>query len=321
MTLNEVFTRIDDVSIAVVGDFCLDIYWLADMTRSRLSRETPHFPLPVVNERMNCGGAGNVACNVAALKPKEISVYGVVGADWRGQVLGKLLRDAGVATAGLVELDGRFTNAYCKPLRKGFSDVVYEDPRLDFENAEQISESTQRGILDAIKACSADVICVCDQLTSGCIGSVLREGLCDMGKQGRIVLVDSRDRIGSYRNVIVKPNDLEASKVCAGEKDPEKTVRYLSAINGKPAFVTLGDQGCIVCENGKTVRVPGRRVLPPIDICGAGDTFMSALACAIAADCPLSEAALFANTASAVTVKKLFVTGTATREEIATLWN
>ena len=321
MTLDEIFTRIDDVSIAVVGDFCLDIYWLADMTRSQLSRETPHFPLPIVNERMSCGGAGNVACNVAALKPKEISVFGVIGADWRGQALRKLLQDVGIVTDKLIELDGRFTNAYCKPLRKGFSDVVYEDPRLDFENSEQVPESTQRELLNALKTCNTDVICVCDQLVGGCIGGVLREGLCELGRQGRIILVDSRDRIDLYRNVIVKPNDLEASKACGGEKDPQRMAQYLSSTNGKPALVTLGDKGCIVCEDGQPVKVPGRRVLPPIDICGAGDTFMSAIACGIAAGCSLSEAAYFANTAAAVTIKKLFVTGTATREEIAAIWD
>ena len=29
--------------IGVIGDFCLDVYWHADMTKSELSRETPHF--------------------------------------------------------------------------------------------------------------------------------------------------------------------------------------------------------------------------------------------------------------------------------------
>ena len=32
------------------GDGCLDVYWHADMTRSELSRETPHHNLPVVQE-------------------------------------------------------------------------------------------------------------------------------------------------------------------------------------------------------------------------------------------------------------------------------
>ncbi|MBQ2093667.1 MAG: hypothetical protein II190_03690, partial [Ruminococcus sp.] len=178
MTLNEIFSGIDKAQIAVVGDFCLDVYWLADMTRSQLSRETPHFPLPIVKERMSCGGAGNVACNIAALKPAEVSVYGVIGTDWRGASLKKLLADENMDIKGLIELPDRFTNAYCKPLRKGFSEVVYEDPRIDFENSEPVTESTQADLLEQLKACRADVICVCDQLTSGCVGNVLREGLC-----------------------------------------------------------------------------------------------------------------------------------------------
>ena len=53
--LEEILSRLADVSIAVVGDGCLDVYWEADMTRSQLSRETPHFPLPVVKERTSLG--------------------------------------------------------------------------------------------------------------------------------------------------------------------------------------------------------------------------------------------------------------------------
>ena len=321
MTLNEIFSGIDKARIAIVGDFCLDIYWLADMTRSQLSRETPHFPLPIVSERMSCGGAGNVACNVSALKPSEVSVYGVIGKDWRGQSLKKLLNDDDIVTSGLIELPDRFTNAYCKPLRKGSCDVIYEDPRLDFENTEPIPEKAQNELLGLISACDADVICVCDQMVGGCIGDLLRDGLCELGRQGRIILVDSRDRIGLYHDVIVKPNEMEAERVCGTGNDYESMVRHLSTVNNKPALITLGEKGCIVCENDQITNIAGRKVTPPIDICGAGDTFMSALACAIAAGCSLADAACFANTASAVTVKKMFMTGTASREEITALWS
>ena len=58
--------------IGVIGDFCLDVYWHADMTKSELSRETPHFPLPIVQERLSPGGAGNVVANLLALKPKKV---------------------------------------------------------------------------------------------------------------------------------------------------------------------------------------------------------------------------------------------------------
>ena len=44
--LQEILTRVKNARICVVGDFCLDMYWHIDMTRSRLSKETPIFPFP-----------------------------------------------------------------------------------------------------------------------------------------------------------------------------------------------------------------------------------------------------------------------------------
>ena len=83
--------------IGVIGDFCLDVYWHADMTKSELSRETPHFPLPIVQERLSPGGAGNVVANLLALKPKKVHAIGVFGADWRGAALKDLLKRGGAA--------------------------------------------------------------------------------------------------------------------------------------------------------------------------------------------------------------------------------
>ena len=61
MTDQEIKQKTKKSRFAVLGDFCLDIYWHADMQKSELSRETPHYPLPIVQERMSAGGAGNVA--------------------------------------------------------------------------------------------------------------------------------------------------------------------------------------------------------------------------------------------------------------------
>ena len=51
------------VTAMVVGDVCLDAYWMADMRLSSLSRETPHHNMPVVEERYALGAAGNVMAN------------------------------------------------------------------------------------------------------------------------------------------------------------------------------------------------------------------------------------------------------------------
>ena len=46
--MKNILQKIQSMKVAVIGDFCLDVYWTADMTKSELSRETPQFPLPIV---------------------------------------------------------------------------------------------------------------------------------------------------------------------------------------------------------------------------------------------------------------------------------
>ena len=150
--------------IGVIGDFCLDVYWHADMTKSELSRETPHFPLPIVQERLSPGGAGNVVANLLALKPKKVHAIGVFGDDWRGATLKDLLKKGGADIAGVVTDPDRVTNTYIKPLRKGYADnVVYEDPRLDFTNYEPLADATEKKLLTLLDkvAKKIDVLCVC----------------------------------------------------------------------------------------------------------------------------------------------------------------
>jgi rfaE bifunctional protein kinase chain/domain len=308
--------------IGVIGDFCLDVYWHADMTKSELSRETPHFPLPIVQERLSPGGAGNVAMNVLALEPKKVYALGVFGDDWRGTALKSLLKEDGADVSGVVTDPDRVTNTYIKPLRKGYADnVVYEDPRLDFTNYGPLAAATEAKLLKALDAVAkkVDVLCVCDQMPFGCITEAVRDRICELGEAGLRVIVDSRDRIGLYSNVIVKPNEIEASRVFKGKvktTDFEALVQCLAARTGRPAIVTVGEKGCYVSENMHVTHVPACKVTGEIDFCGAGDTFLSCLACATAAGFPLVDAATLACAASAVTIKKLRTTGTASRDEL-----
>jgi len=64
------------------------------------------------------------------------------------------------------------------------------------------------------------------------------------------------------------------------------------------------------------VRVPACKVEPPIDFCGAGDTFLAGFGTMLAAGATPVEAAQVATLCSAVTIKKIGTTGTATRGEV-----
>jgi len=308
--------------IAVIGDFCLDVYWHADMTKSELSRETPHFPLPIVQERLSPGGAGNVVANVLALEPQAVYALGVFGEDWRGTALRDLLKAAGADVSGVVTDGTRVTNTYIKPLRKGFAEnVVYEDPRLDFTNYEPLDEATERKLIAALArlAKKIDVLCVCDQMPCGCITPAVREKIIELGSSGLTVIADSRDRIGLYSEAIVKPNEIEAARAFKGEipeTEFEMLARALEAGTGRPAIVTAGERGCYVSDGGQVSHVAACKVTGEIDFCGAGDTFLAGLAVATAAGYALADAATIACCCSAVTIKKLKTTGTANRQEL-----
>lgn len=321
MKLSALFGPFGTLRAGVLGDFCLDVYWKADMRESVLSRETPHHPLPVVEERMSPGGAGNAAVCLAALEPSSVCAFGVTGPDWRGAALHGLLRTAGVQVSCLSKTAGVVTAAYIKPLRCGISDLVYEDPRIDFENRTPLPESEEERLLRALEAASRtlDVLLVLDQLQQGCVTPRVRERISALAGEGLRVVVDSRDRIGLFRHAVLKPNHLEAERA-TGERDALKAALSLSEQSQGPVVVTLGAKGCVIAEKGRILSIPGKRVPPPIDAVGAGDAFMSAFSLALAAGAGLQDAAALGNAASAVIIRKIGTTGTATREEIEALW-
>ena len=326
--LQDLLQNIDHARIGLIGDLCLDMYWLADMKLSELSRETPHYPLPVVEERTSPGGAGNVANNIMALRPERLLVAGLVGDDWRGELLLRTMAEAGIDCRFVIRDASRVTNTYIKPLRRGISDVIYEDPRLDFESRCPISAETEAKILCALETMAAqtDVICVSDQMKYGCITPAVRKRLSELGGNGKIVIVDSRDHADAYKNVTVKPNEIEASRAfgngAAMDLDALSLLTAdIFARNGKATLITLGEKGCFVAEEDIVIRCPACHVEPPIDFCGAGDTFLAGYGALLAGGATPLQAAQVACLCSSVTIRKLGETGTATREEILSAWD
>ena len=79
--LERILEDIRSVSIAVVGDFCLDAYWFIDESKSEVSIETGQMTRPVKRQRYSLGGAGNVANNLTAMGVQDVRAFGVIGSD------------------------------------------------------------------------------------------------------------------------------------------------------------------------------------------------------------------------------------------------
>lgn len=321
MTLHQLLERVGQLRAAVIGDHCLDVYWRADMRLSELSRETPHHPLPVVEERMSPGAAANQAACLIALAPRRVLALGKLGNDWRGDVLSRQMQALGINTGRLTTHETLVTNAYIKPLRAGMSDVVYEDPRIDFENRAPLPLEAEDALMASLEAVAPelDLLLVCDQLAYGCITPAVRERICRLGKQGLTVVVDSRNRINAFCHVLLKPNEVEATRA-TGRQDAGLAARHLAKQSGRPALVTLGERGCVVSDGENETVFEALPVAPPVDTVGAGDAFAAAFGLAYAAGADMPLAVRFASTAAAVTVKKIGRTGSASREEIEAIW-
>lgn len=327
--LEEIIAGVKKVKICVIGDVCLDLYWRADMKRSRLSRETPHYPLPVVDETYTPGGCGNVMNNVHDLGVEKLIPISAIGSDWRGFLLSDWMEKHGIATEGLVRRSEGVTPCYCKPIRMGISDVCYEDPRLDFENFEMLSGEDEDKVLAMLEeaATQVDIIAVSDQYRCGVITPRIRKRLSELAQKLPVV-VDSREKATEYTGVIVKPNEVEAAFAIGRDitgldlsiEEYAAIGKQLQEKNDRPVVVTLGSLGALWCEADDCKLAPTVKAEPPVDIVGAGDTFLSAFCCAFAACGNGPEALAFANLASGVTVKKIGTTGTATTDEILKKW-
>jgi sugar/nucleoside kinase (ribokinase family) len=124
--------------------------------------------------------------------------------------------------------------------------------------------------------------------------------------------------------MVLKPNWVEATSAIHPHVDPReiemdelaRVAELLGDRAGRPVFVTMSEKGVLVWADGRHELLPAMPVSPPLDPVGAGDTFISALASALAVGATPGEAGILANLAAAVTVEKLNETGSASPDEI-----
>ncbi len=311
--------------VLVVGDACLDLYWRGDMTQSTLSRETPHFPLPVVEERIELGAAANVAQGFACIEVARVDLVSVVGLDWRGNLLIDQAKDAGIGVEGVVRDRSRWTPAYVKPTRTGWSDVVYEDPRLDFISRTPLSPAQERAVLERLNAAMErhpDVVVVVDQLTPGVVTAKVREWLTKVGAN-LPVLADSRERIAAYRGVITKPNHLELWQAMGDGGAPNPDWQYCAQLAGRmerqtgaPVCVTLGAAGAVYVHESEVIHWAAETIASPVDIVGAGDAFLVGFAAAWAVTGNPRPALELGTLAAGVVVRQLRTAGRLSLSEL-----
>ncbi len=106
------------------------------------------------------------------------------------------------------------------------------------------------------------------------------------------------------------PNETEAA-ILAGMKPSRLDTQQAAEIAGKlrtrgakTVIVKLGDQGCLLVEDGKPQVLPAPKV-KAVDTTAAGDVFNGGLAVALAEGLPVADACRFANYSASLSVTRM----------------
>jgi rfaE bifunctional protein kinase chain/domain len=317
-------------TIGVLGDLFLDRYLDIDPALNEPSVETGLTAYQVVKVRGYPGAAGTVINNLAALGVGRIYPIACIGDDGEGYELRQALRALpAVFHGGIIQAPQRRTPTYTKPML-GKDELN----RLDIKNRTPTPDAIQEHIIELLDEAwpQLDALLVLDQVSEedcGVVTKRVRDHLAELGARepDTFVLADSRERIGLFRNVCVKPNKSELGAVFSMGRDIGEGVGLLLdglAAIGRNAFVTEGEHGiCLYKLENATVHVvtvPGYPVSGPIDICGAGDSCSAGIASAMVSGLTHEQAAAFGNLVASITIRQIGVTGTATPEQVRARW-
>jgi rfaE bifunctional protein kinase chain/domain len=329
--LRALLARFPDLKVLVVGDFFLDKYLIIEHALAELSLETGLEAHQVVEVRCMPGAAGTVTSNLRAMDVAALAL-GVIGDDGEGFELERALRKTGVDTTSLIARADLHTPTYTKPMLREADGTATEINRMDIKNRSPLPPDIEDQIIARLRAITPEVqaVIIADQAPEANCGVVTDRVRTELATLARslpavVFAADSRCRIGLFRDVIIKPNEREATQALyPGESlDMSRLAdcgRALRQRSGRSVFLTVGEKGILVFSEEGEAHVEAWPVRGPIDIVGAGDATMAGIAAALAAGASDVEAARIGTLASAVTIQVIGATGTASRADMLRVW-
>lgn len=308
----------------IIGDAILDTYLLG--TAERLCVEGP---VPVVrkqSERRLPGGAANTAANLRALGA-SVTFLSVVGCDSAGAALREMLTRQGVDDRWLLNDDTIATQHKLRIIADGqyvvrFDEGATRSPSLATRGR------LREGVEEAMARC--DVVIISDYCY-GAVDDALIAQVKSLREQHAAPLVVDSKQLARFRNAgvfVVTPNLSEARALVSAhapqasappaDMDDMDDIRariaegerlahaLLDILHSEIAVVTMAADGvALAARDGRHWHVPAYPVARPNDV-GAGDSFTSALALALAAGAEPGEAAHVGVDAAGIAVSKRF---------------
>ena len=306
----------------VIGDVIVDKYIWGDVQRI-----SPEAPVPVFEtkaEETRCGGAANVAQNVASLGGNAILV-GVIGKDREGEKLVQLLTETNLITAEVCVDSERPTSTKTRVIARAtetFTDYAPESGhhllRIDTESKQEISSRIRVHLLEKVvsQLPTSDAIVFADYDKGVVNAQLIKDVVKHAQPYGIPIIADPKqDNFWSYEGITaLTPNHKEAGTavheeivdvphlVAVGEK-------ILNRLSLKALLITRDAKGMSLFQRAPdgTLKVEH---LPPnsnvvTDVTGAGDTVVAVFTLALAVNAEFRSAVLLSNLAGGIAVGKM----------------
>ncbi|MFK7798926.1 MAG: bifunctional heptose 7-phosphate kinase/heptose 1-phosphate adenyltransferase [Aureispira sp.] len=279
----------DQLNILVVGDVILDHYLFG-----KAERISPEAPVPVVlheEERYCLGGAANVALNIKSLGATP-HLLSITGEDAGHQQLVQLLEQANIHQHYLFSDPTRRTTLKTRVIAR-----QQQLLRYDYENTHEIDATLQQKIVKKIEQIFSQTTVnavILQDYNKGLLTTGLIEQIITLAKKWNVITLADPKKANflSYKQVDwFKPNLREINEglgLNINERTPtaqalkEAAIKVQQQLNNEYTLITLGAKGLYASSKKKTILMPTKE-RAVVDVCGAGDTVISVVAVAAAA--------------------------------------
>ncbi|WP_133510614.1 D-glycero-beta-D-manno-heptose-7-phosphate kinase [Candidatus Thiosymbion oneisti] len=315
----EVFDRLADRKVVVVGDLMLDRFlW------GRVRRVSPEAPVPIIElerETQSAGGAANVARNLSGLG-LQVALVGVTGADPGRDLLLAELTTANLDSDGVLIARDRGTTIKTRVLGNRQQMV-----RIDAEQAAPLPERDRERLLAVAipRLAQADVLLLSDYAKGVLTEDLCRALIAFARGRGLPVLVDPKAKdFSRYAGAtLITPNrDELALATGVAAQDLDALIAAGSAmretLNLESLVLTLSEQGMVLIDADGNHRMlaTAREVY---DVSGAGDTVIATFVAGLAAGLGRVATAHLANLAAGIVVSKVGTAPIRAQELLAAL--
>lgn len=294
--LQKVRNKAASIKAVVIGDTMLDKY-----IYGIVERISPEAPVPVLTHystEVKAGGAANVALNLAAWGCKT-SLIGLTGKDSNRVELNTIL-DQNNITHHLFESQNRPTTVKTRVVAASHHLLRIDEESSEYVNGKE-EEILCQFINDALSKEKPDLIII-EDYNKGLLTEKIISQVIDYGKRNHsFIAIDPKEKnFMKYGQAdLFKPNLREAIHAAHKNLSPEDlkelSSEWRKRMNFNTIAITLGGQGVFLHNQDDTQHILPSREIDVIDVCGAGDAVICALALAMMSGLNLKKTGALAN--------------------------